>query len=134
MMKPTIKTLAYFDTNVFDNLLKKSGGITKTDEARLRLLIDSKKLSILPCDLNIQETLAALESPRAEFVVVPQLALIERLSDWELFIKPHHVLLTDDVRHFAWNGEATSSFLSEREIGLLHSSVRRVLNGSEDAE
>jgi len=39
--------LAYLDTNVFDNLLKRTNGITEADELRLRAAITSRQLTIV---------------------------------------------------------------------------------------
>jgi hypothetical protein len=52
--------LAYFDTNIFDNLVKKTAGVTEEDESQLRGAISSRRLTILASHVNIRETLAAL--------------------------------------------------------------------------
>jgi hypothetical protein len=50
--------LAYFYTDVFDNLLKKTQGITARDEAHLRATIKSNALSVLVGIHVIDETTA----------------------------------------------------------------------------
>jgi hypothetical protein len=127
----TEPTLAYFDTNVFDNLLKKSGGVTDTDEQVLRRAIEDGRLVVLASILNVEETLAASHSRKPE-IVLPQLRLISNLADWSRFVKPCDIMVTDDIRHFAWNGEADIPFLSESTARQLRSAVERVLNDTAD--
>jgi hypothetical protein len=54
--------LAYLDTNIFDNLLKKSNGVTDADELRLRAAVTSRQLTIVASHINLRETIAALRS------------------------------------------------------------------------
>jgi hypothetical protein len=42
-MAQACRRLAYFDTNIFDNLLKKTGGVVESDEVRLRAAIKAQK-------------------------------------------------------------------------------------------
>ncbi len=122
---PTTPLVAYFDTNVFDNILKKTAGVLESDEAHLRSAIEARRLAIVTSIVNISETIDA----RRPEVVLPQLALIARLSDWERFVKPHDTVLTDDIRHFAWNGEAGSPFIREPMLGQLRSAFDGILRG-----
>jgi hypothetical protein len=69
-----IKRVAYFDTNVFDNILKKSGGVTSDDTKCLEFLVGAGELCVLPSIINIQGTLGARQSRRPE-IVLPQLRL-----------------------------------------------------------
>jgi len=46
-VNPASRTIAYFDTNIFDNILKKTGGVVENDETRLRAAIGSGKLSLV---------------------------------------------------------------------------------------
>lgn len=71
--------LVYLDTNVFDNLVKKTGGVTEADEERLRADVCSRKLTVVASHINIRETLAALQS-RPE-IAKAQLGLIVSLAD-----------------------------------------------------
>src|SRR5215469_15857341 len=105
-MSTGIKLVAYFDTNVFDNILKRSAGVLQGDEAHLLKAIESGRLVVVTSILNISETMDA----RRPEIVLPQLNLIAKLADRDRFVKPHDVVLTDDVRHFAWNGEPDSPF------------------------
>jgi len=120
-------TIAYFDTNIFDNLLKRNG-VTAEDEARLRRSIESGRLAVLLSILNIQETIDA----RDPKIVLPQLRLILSLTDWDHFVKPHDMLLTDDIRHFAWNGDPDRPFLGESVVSALRPPLLRFLNGHQD--
>lgn len=56
--------LAYFDTNVFDNLIKKTNGVTDADQRQLGAAVSSGQLTIVVSHINIRETLAASLSPR----------------------------------------------------------------------
>jgi hypothetical protein len=123
--------LAYFDTNIFDNILKRTGGVTEEDEVQLRVAIETGQMSILPGVLNLQETVGAFHSRRPD-IVLPQLELILSLCDWERFVKPHNMILEDDVRHFAWNGEPTVPFVRESTARQLRSMTKRLIDGSED--
>jgi hypothetical protein len=62
--------LAYFDTKVFDNLIKKTRGITEQDGVHLTAAIKSGALSVLVGIHAIDETAANPRDP------VPQLRLI----------------------------------------------------------
>jgi hypothetical protein len=124
--------LAYFDTNVFDNLLKKTGGVTETDLARIRDLVASERLKIIANILNIQETIAA-QCSRPE-IVRPQLDLIAYLSDWEHFVKPHCFILEDDIRHFAWNGERASPFERDDIVAKIRAATQRARDNTEGME
>ncbi len=115
--------LAYFDTNVFDNLLKKTGGVTETDLARIHDLVASGRLKIISNILNIQETIAA-QHKRPE-IVRPQLDLIASLSDWARFVKPHCFILEDDIRHFASNGERASPFEKDNIVAKIRTATLR---------
>jgi len=123
--------LAYFDTNVFDHVLNRKGSVSATDEARLRLAIKEGRLHIVSSILNISETLGAMHSTRPE-VTIPQLSLIMSLCDPDYYVKPHNLLLTDDLKHFAWNGEADRAFLSSDIASRLQFRTRRLIEGQED--
>jgi hypothetical protein len=120
--------LAYFDTNVFDSLVKKTDGITEEDESRLRAAVSSRRLTIVASHVNIRETLAALRySPE---IARAQFGLIESLVDWDRFVKFHSEILEDDIRHFAFNGErANTPFEGLRQAAYTRSLVQRVHDG-----
>ena len=75
---PGKKLVAYFDTNVFDNILKKTGGVVESHEASLRAAIESEGLSVVTSVLNFSETMDA----RRRDIVLPQLKLIVSLTQW----------------------------------------------------
>jgi hypothetical protein len=56
------------------------------------------------------------------------------MTDWDRFVKPHDILLTDDIRHFAWNGEPDSPLLGEPLLSRLRVSLQRLLDGKWDDE
>jgi|SRR5216684_5344404 hypothetical protein len=127
-MAQPCRRLAYFDTNIFDNLLKKTGGVIESDEVRLRAAIEADRLSVLLSILNIQETLGAHHSRRPD-LVLPQLQLILNLTDWDRFVKPCDVLITDDIKHFSWNGEPDQPFIREPPSNQLRSALQELQLG-----
>src|SRR5713101_181471 len=100
-------TIAYFDTNIFDNLIKKRNSITDADEARLRTAVSSGRLTIVVSHTTIRETLAALES-RPD-IARGQFELIASLADWDRFVLMSDEILENDIKHFAFNGEAANT-------------------------
>ena len=118
---------AYFDTSLFDNLLKLNR-LTAADLTELRSAIQTRRLAIVSNILNMQETIDALHSQSPE-VVVPQLDLIASLIDWSRFVKPSDWLLTDDIRHFAWCGDPSSPFLPESVVEVVHGAVMDIIRG-----
>ncbi len=119
--------LAYFDTNVFDHLFKKTDKVTDADELQLREAVSSGRLTIVVGHINIRETLAALRaSPE---IVGPELSLIASLANWDYFVRFHSAILEGDVRHFAYNGErANTAFESEHTVANIRSAVLRVID------
>src|SRR6266851_10258157 len=99
--------LVYLDTNVFDNLLKKTNGVTHADELQLRAAVTSRQLTIVASNVNLLETIAALRS-RPE-IARAQLGLIVSLADWDRFIRFSSEVLEDGIRHFAFNGERANT-------------------------
>jgi hypothetical protein len=118
---------AYFDTNLFDNMLKLNR-LAATDLAELRSAIRTQRLAVVSNILNIQETIDALHSKTPE-VVIPQLALIADLVDWGRFVKPSDMLLTDDIRYFAWCGEASNPFLRADVVRVVRDAVTDIVGG-----
>src|ERR1700722_1850850 len=118
--------LVYFDTNVFDNVVKKTGGVTGADEEWLRAASSSGKLTIVASHINIRETLAAFVS-RPD-IARTQFSLIASLADWERLIRFSTQILEDDIRHFAFNGErANSPFESDRQASHIRSVLQTLL-------
>lgn len=102
--------------------------MTAEDEARLRGAIEAGRLVILLSILNIQETIDA----RDPEIVLPQLRLILSLTDWDHFVKPHDMLLADDIRHFARNGDPDRPFLGDSVVSVVRPALLRFLNGHQD--
>jgi len=122
--------LAYFDTNVFDNLIKKQNGVTAADESRLRAAVSSGRLTIAVGHLNIREILAALS--RNPEIVGPELSLVASLANWDCFVRFHSAILEADIRHFAYNGErANTAFEDEHTVANIRAGIRRVVEGPE---
>ncbi|HKM99876.1 MAG TPA: hypothetical protein VJX23_05125 [Candidatus Binataceae bacterium] len=119
-------TLTYFDTNVFDNLIKKTNGITDADEARLRAAVSSGRVTVVVSHTTIREALAALES-RPD-IARGQLELIASLADWDCFVRLSSEILENDVRHFAFNGEAANTPF-EKSAVRIRSKVQLIIEG-----
>jgi hypothetical protein len=120
--------LAYFDTNVFHNLLTKTNGVTEVDEPRLRAAIASRQFTIVASHINLRESIAALRSrpDRAR----EQLRLIVSLADWDRFIRFSTEVLEADIKHFAYNGErANPPFERERQANHIRSVTQRIIDG-----
>jgi hypothetical protein len=96
--------------------------------AELRSAVQAQKLAVVSNILNIQETIDALHSKRPE-VVIPQLELIADLVDWGRFVKPCDMLLTDDIRHFGWCGEASSPLLHESVVAVVCEALNNIIRG-----
>jgi hypothetical protein len=126
----TMSILAYFDTNVFDNFIKKQNGATEADELQLRAAVSSGQLTIVVGHLNIREILAAL--PAKPEIVGPELSLVASLANWDCFARYHSTILEADIRHFAYNGErANTAFEDERTVESIRAGIRRVVDGPE---
>jgi hypothetical protein len=117
--------LAYFDTNVFGHLLERTQGITAEDEEHLRAAIESRSLSVLAGFHAIDETAAHPRDP------VPQLRLIWELCDWDRIVKPADMLLVDDIKHFAFSGDAAHPFMDARQRDELSEAMQMLLADSE---
>ncbi len=113
--------LAYFDTNVFGHVLERTQGITAEDEEHLRAAIKSRSLSVLVGIHAIDETAAHPRDP------APQLRLIWELCDWDRIVKPADLMLMDDIRHFAFSGDAALPFIDARQRNALRERMRSLL-------
>ena len=120
------RVVAYFDTNVFDNLIKKTNGVTDADEEQLRACVSSGRITVVVGHTNIRETISALDS-RPD-IAREQLDLIAKLADWDRFVRLHSIILEDDVRHFAFNGERANTPF-EKGASQVLSKVRLVVEG-----
>jgi len=119
-------TLVYFDTNVFDNLVKKTGGIKPEDESLLRDAVSSRSLIVLASHVTIRETIAALSS-RPE-IARDQLRLMVELADWDRFVRVHSTILEADIRHFAFTGEqANPSFEGNQNAANIRATLEHVI-------
>ncbi len=125
--------LAYLDTNVYDHLYKKTDGVTDADELDLRAAVSSGRLTIALSHTNIRETLAALH--RNPEIVGRELSLIANLANWNYFVRFHSVILQDDIRHFAYNGErANTAFEDERTVAMIRHAIDRVIDSPLSAQ
>lgn len=120
------RTVAYFDTNVFDNLVKKSNGVTDADQEHLRANVSSGRITVVVGHTNIRETLSALDSRPG--VAREQLNLIAKLADWDRFVRLHSLILEDDIRHYAFNGERANTPF-EKDASHIFSRIRLVAEG-----
>jgi hypothetical protein len=111
----------YFDTNAFGHLFKRTQGVTDQHETSLRASISRSELCVFVGLHAIDETAANPRGP------VPELRLIWELCDWERIVKPADVLLRDDIRHFAYNGEASHPFLDAATRDDLRRGMRGML-------
>jgi hypothetical protein len=119
-------TIAYFDTNIFDNLIKRTNCITDADEARLRAAVSSGRVKVVVSHTTIREALAALES-RPD-VAREQLELIVSLADWDRFVRLSSEVLENDVKHFVFNGEAATTPF-EKNAAHIRSKLQLIIEG-----
>ena len=118
--------IAYFDTNIFDNLIKRTNGITDADYDRLRAAVSSRRLTVVVSHTTIREVLAALES-RPD-IARGQLELIANLADWDRFVRLSSEVLENDVKHFAFNGEGANTPF-EKDAAHIRSKLQLIIEG-----
>src|SRR6202022_3374642 len=106
--------------------IKKTGGITQTDEKRLRAAVSSRQLTILISHTNIREALAALESHPD--LARALLSLIVELADWDRFLPLCPEILERDIRHFAFNGERANT-LFVKDTTRIQTILHRIIDG-----
>lgn len=92
----------YFDTNIFDHLVK-GIGITEAEERALRSAVNSGHISVLLSYLNLEEVSCALPTSRG--LALEQLRLILEITEVHQLVKPTAMLLSDDIDCYA-NGKA----------------------------
>jgi predicted nucleic acid-binding protein len=125
--------LAYFDTNVFDQLHKNTDGAADAHERALRAALSSRRITIVVGHTNIREILAALR--RSPEIVGPELSLIASIVDWNYFVRLHSIILRDDIKHFAYNGErANTAFEEEHTATSIRQAVSRVIDNPFNTE
>jgi hypothetical protein len=61
---------------------------------------------------------------------VPQLRLIWELCDWDRVVKPADILLIDDIKHFAFNGDAAHPYIEASLRDELRNSMESFLADS----
>src|SRR5258708_6056510 len=118
--------LSYFDTNVFDNLIKRTNGVTDADREQLHAEVSSGRLRVVVGHTTIREALAALES-RPD-IARTHLELIASLADWDRFVLLSSEILENDVKHFAFNGEAANTPF-ERDAAHIRSKLQLIIEG-----
>ena len=117
--------LVYFDTNVFDNLVKRTGGVIEADELRLRDAISESQIVVLASHVNLRETIAAFRS--SPDLAKAQFQMISTLVDWSRIVRFHSSLLEDDIRQFAYSGERSSRIFETSSN--IHSAVQLIIEG-----
>src|SRR6266851_187515 len=119
--------LAYFDTNVFSNLLKREQGMTAQHEMDLRSSISAGRIVIPLSYLTLEETIAAPDDIR-----VAQSLLIQKLSSPNRFIRPVSDILAATIRSFARYGvDRARVWMRGETLRLIHSNLHDVLVGTE---
>jgi hypothetical protein len=118
--------LAYFDTNVFSNLLKREQGMTAQCEMLLRRAISDGRIVIPLSYLTLEETIAAPDDIR-----VTQSRLIWEPANRYRFIKPASDILAGTIRSFARYGVGGARvWIRGDTLRLIHSNMEDVLVGS----
>lgn len=117
--------IAYFDTNIFDHIHKRIG-FTDSDLSALRSAVKAGKIKILLSVLNLEETSAALDS--CPDVAIAELQLILELADWQRFVKPTNMLLSDDIGCYARGVSVIPPFITDP---VLWSNLEKLRNASQ---
>lgn len=115
--------VAYLATNIFDHLYARVG-CTAADIAALRKGVYSRALKIPLGIHNIEEIIARRRAPQA---LTAQLRLLLSVSNWRSLLKPCDVLLTDDLRSFASNGEPAGPFLRGEMQNAISAGIAELL-------
>ncbi|HLK87424.1 MAG TPA: hypothetical protein VKT27_13035 [Candidatus Binataceae bacterium] len=106
--------------------MKKTDSATQTDEKRLRSAVSLRRLTIVISHTNIRETLAAV--PSYPDIARAQIGLMLSLVDWNRLVRLSPEILEDDIRHFAFNGEAANSPFV-RDTTHVRSILQRIIDG-----
>ncbi|MCZ6877227.1 MAG: hypothetical protein O7G29_03700 [Acidobacteria bacterium] len=106
-------TKVYLDTNVFDHILNKKGGITEKHVLRFQSALQTGQFLVPVSLLAVEETLLALESHPE--TAKKQLKLIQILSDDRFVLKPPGELLEGEIQAFGGSDDV-SPFLGDDSI------------------
>ena len=100
--------IAYFDTNVFDHLERRSNGVTEEDLVRLGRAVKHKCLRVVLSFLTIEETLFIVKSQpkRAD----ARVKLILELGDKHLFALGQELIMNRDIRAYAHGTPSVTPF------------------------
>lgn len=105
--------IAYFDTNVFDQIYKQLA-VREADQIALRSAVDEGKICILLSILNLEEVISALKS-RPDLAIA-EINLILNLARWDRLLKGPDELVRDDIRCYARNEALSQPFVIDSEI------------------
>ncbi len=105
--------IAYFDTNVFDQIYKQVT-VSEADQIALRSAVDEGKICILLSILNLEEVISALKSRHD--LAIAEINLILNLARWDRLLKGTDELVRDDIRCFARNEALSQPFVVDSEI------------------
>lgn len=119
-----VMKIVYFDTNVFDHIHKRLG-VADSDLSALYSAVKAGKISILLSVLNLEEILAALDS--CPDLAMAELRLILDLADWQRFVKPTNMLLSDDISCYARADGLTQPFVTDP---ILESNLQTLVTAS----
>src|SRR5262245_24876348 len=98
----------YFDTNTFDHIYKRIGGVTAADLELLKLRIKEGDVRVRFSIVNIEEVLLAVQKDAA--VAFGELRLIVDLCGTQTIIKAHEVVLKQDIEAYAHGAALPSAF------------------------
>jgi len=110
----------YFDTNVFDHIYKRTS-ISESDLLALDSAVKTGKISVLPSITNFEEVVCVLVS--RPNLAIAELRLILRLTDIQNLLKPHFLLVSDDIKSYALTGLPSQPFIDDSVI----QSILRIL-------
>lgn len=103
----------YFDTNVFDHIYKRIS-ISESDLLTLDSAVKTGKISVLPSITNFEEVVPVLAS--RPNLAIAELRLILRLTDIQSLLKPHFLLVSDDIKSYALTGLSSQPFIDDSVI------------------
>lgn len=114
--------IVYFDTNVFDHLVKRENNVTAADEKELRLAVQDGKISIPISLINLEEALCALENYPKE--ASKNYKIISDLSDCRKIIKTPRQMLLDDINAYARLGIGGSPYFKDSVLKINQGELR----------
>jgi hypothetical protein len=122
---------AYFDTMIYNHLVSPQQYVTFEHQRRVRSKVESGQLTVLFGMVNIDEVCANRSRPE---LILQQLQLMSDICDRDCFVKPHDLLLADDLNHFRWNGEAGPVFMRGKMLEDCRRAMLGVLKGGHDLD